>query len=343
MKKGKEKLLFITASLSLVLSAGAIVIAANAPLGFNPFVARAVETEYSISFTRANEYSESGTTYAYLNQTQSGNDMYLVSTGGNNRVSGAIATIPSMYDSSVSSPVLKFYKDSEAQHVFRHQSINSITIKTSAAITLNIMTSSDGYAFKSRGTLDCTSTGATFSDFTNLDRFVAVTEDARAASARSIKEVSISYACQEESEPVVQNEYRSVVKDKSDRDSAIRIVFNSDHYGFYKFHYATDDTDYTTLFTWEYDADKAAIKVLYTSTPGGSISGETASGGTTQYQGYCLFARNNSSYGFYNYVSVYDGKISLFYHTQTDSSYTKPDEYYTHNVRSEATLLTPYN
>lgn len=294
--------------------------------------AKASQQEYSLSFSRNDAYSESDKTYVYEKPTSFGNPCYLVSTGGNSRSSGYLATIPSMYDSG-DAVTLKFYKDSNGTIPFRQQSIETLSIKTSANVTLSIQTSSDGITFREKGTLNCTSSGASFSLFDESDRFLLITESARVASARSIKEVELTYTCESKSEYFTSGSYEAVVKDNSNLDAPMSIYFNYDNYGYYKFFYNGDSSYYYTLFTWQYDENLGSIKMDYTSTPAGSIADLTATGNSTNYSGYRLFARFGA--GWTNYAAVLDSNISIYFHTSQAAAGT-PNQY----QRSTPTILS---
>lgn len=304
--------------------------------GFSMPSIRANGTEYSLSFLRDDAYSASGRTYAYKKQTSIGNEVYLVSTGGNSRDSGYLATVPSMYDSSVAKVVMKFYKDSEGTILFRHQLLSSLTVKTSGNITLSIQTSRDGVTYREKSTIDCTSGGVTYSSFDEYDRFLTITESSsRAASAISIKEVDISYECDSTSETYELGTYSAVVKDKSNLDAPTSVIFNSDHYGYHTFHYNGDGKDYHALFSWEYDSNLGAFKLDYIAKgpDGSSIEGMEGTGTSTNYSGYRIFARFSAGWG--NYAAVFGDSISIFFHT-SQARVDYPNEY----QRTEPTMLT---
>ena len=268
----KHKKFAIISILSFSALCGVVLFSASKSNNFESIFTKAAKQEFSLSFTRTDAHSDSGTTYVYGKETQVGNECYLISTGGNSRSSGYLATIPSMYDSTIAAVSMQFYKDASGTTPFKHQTIDSVTIITSGNVTLSIQASRDGVTFREKGTLDCTSSGATYSLFDEYDRFLLITESSRASSARSIKEVDISYECESAIENFTSGSFEAVVKDNSDLDAPMSIYFNSDNYGYYKFYHNGTSAYYYTLFTWEFDANLYAIKMTYTSSPAGSIS-----------------------------------------------------------------------
>lgn len=341
MTAKQKKLFLLTSVMSVFVMAVTVLFAGGRVPTFKVPYAKANGSVSSVTFTRSDEYSVSGTTFKYKKSTPSGNDIYLVSTGGINRASNtALASVPSTFD-TYNQLYLKFFKDSEATTGFMHQSISSLEIVTSGSITVKIQTSSDGISFKDKGALDCTTSGATLSSFTEIDRYICITIDSRAASTRSITSVGITYECEQgKAAPTVAAEYSTVVKDLSNRDSAVRMIFNSDGYGRLFFYNNTSATDFVTNYRWEYVPEKIAIKIIYVGTPpaGASISG-ASTGTAAQYQEYCLFVRYTTTYVIYNYVSLFEGKISLVFHTTTYTSLTNPDLYMNYNQRSNITVL----
>jgi len=334
----KQKKLFLLTSMMSVFVMAVTILFASGNIKLKSIFTRASLQEYSVSFTRADSYKEeSGAVYTYKKSTQAGNDIYLVSSGGLSRNSGAIASIPSA-TSTIDDPVIKFYKDSDHQYLFRQQEVRSLSVVTSRTLNLTISFSSDGVTYREIETKECSTEGTTFSSFPEYAVFISLTSSSRAGFSTNITSISLSYGCENRSYPVFENTlFETTVKDKSNLDSNMKIIFNDDHYGYYKFYYNAGSAYKTTLFTWQYDEYKTAIKVSYTSTAAGSISGETASGGTTEYQGYRLFTYNGS--GYYNYVSVFDGKVSIYFHT-TQQSCTDKSEYYKYNQRTDAVILS---
>ena len=334
MKSIHVKFCLMLACSSVLMTAA--VFTATKGTSFSMPSIRANGSEYSLSFLRDDAHSESGTTYTYKKQTSLGNDVYLVSTGGNSRTSGYLATVPSMYDSSVAKVVMNFYKDDSGTIPFRHQSISSVTIKTSANITLSIYTSRDGVTYREKTTVDCSSSGGSYSSFDEYDRFLRITESAsRAASARSIKEVDISYECESAIETYSIGTYSAVVKDKSNLDAPTSVIINSDHYGYHNFHYNGDGNDYHALFSWEYDEDLRAFRLDYIASgpESSSIAGMVGTGNSTSYSGYRIFARFTA--GWTNYAAVFGNSISIFFHT-SQASASDPNQY----QRTEPTMLT---
>lgn len=283
---------------------------------------KAAPEDYSISFTRSNAYSAVDKTYVYENSTTVGNKVYLISTGGNSRASGAIASIPSSADSTVADPVLKFYRDSDGANPFRHQSLNSISVTTNGNVTLSILTSADGVYYKEKGTLDCTSSGATFSNFNEYDRFVGITGSTRASFQRNITNVSLNYECDSgaSDSPFVSGTFEAVVKDKSNLDSPISFVFNSDGYGYYTFYYNTDAENKYSLFSWSYNQYTDSLAFSYMSSGAGSTAGMSGTGNNTAYQGYRLFGKFSA--GQTNSAALIDGDLHIFFfEKQSDTQY----------------------
>lgn len=318
-----HKKLSIIALSSIVLAASAIFAVSNNVVN-NPSLLKASGDSYSVTFARNDAYSDSGTTYVYKQNTQVGNDIYLVSTGGMNRNSGAIATIPSTYESSYTNPELKFYRDSGATQPFMHQEIESVSIKTSGSVTLSILTSFDNVTYKEVGTLSCSSSGATFSTFNEYDRFLKIGVSEKGASTRNITQVSFSYVC--ESKPsvaFVSGSFSAIVKDKSNLDTEMHMYFNSDGYGYYTFFYNYNSTTYYTLFSWVYNEAYESFVVTYVHNDDktGSIADLTPSGGTTEYQGYRLFYSN--SRGKTTSVGYVNGKVALYFYTAQGEQYQR--------------------
>lgn len=332
MKKNFKVLSLIAIGSSMVIGAVALSLSGTFS-NLNSRFARAVGNEYSVEFKREDAYSASGTTYAYKKQTPGGNDVYLVSTGGNSRTSGYLATIPSMFDSTVAAVNMKFYHDSDATSPFRHQTISSLTIKTSGSIQLKIQTSQDGVTYRDKGTLDCTSSGATLSSFSTTDRFVNITESSRASAARSISSVSITYECENQSESFVSGHYQTTITDDNGYNSTINLFLNSDYYGYLQFDNGKDSTSYYSLMTWEYDYIRGSVHLMYVKEAAGSIAGMEGTGTSTNYAGYRVFGRFSA--GWDNYMALFDGYGSLFFHSSQASS-TNPNQY----QRSTATVLT---
>ncbi len=300
--------------------------------GYSPIKAT-VLSDYSVTFTRENSYSAAGTTYTYEQTTTNGNKIYLVSTGGTSRASGAIAQIPSAMDTATN-PTFLFYKTNDASKAFRHQLINNVNVKTSRDVELSVLTSSDGYTFRQKGTFSCGTSGGTFSDFNEYDRFVSISVSERANQFSNITEITINYGCESITElPFVAGHYRAVVKDNSNRDSEINLFMNSDNYGYYTFYNNTDLKNYYTLFTWNYDSDLKVVTVSYTGTPAGSISDLAASGNTAAYQGYRLFEKFSKDDIKSNYIALFDNEVSLFFHT-AQASYTNQYQ------RATVTIMT---
>lgn len=336
MTKKVKILSLIAIGSSMVLGTVALSLSgAFSSIGSN--FARATGNEYSVSFARADAYSASGTTYSYKKQTPNGNDIYLFSQNGKSRNSGALGTVPSTYDSTLDALTLMFYVDDSMTHGFRHQAISSITVTTGASFELDLQTSPDGVTFRSKASLSCSTSGATYSNFNEYDRFIKITEtsNSRGAAARNVTGVSLTYECVNQTESFSSAVYSATVKDKSNLDSAMSIHLNSDGYGYYSFYYNTDAATQYTLFTWVYDESCALITVNYTSTAAGSIAGMEAIGTSTTYQGYRLFARFNASY--YNYIGIFGDKATVFFHSsQATSGEANKNQY----QRSEFTVLT---
>ena len=315
---------------------------------------KASGSEYSVTFKNSNFYSQDESdkktpVYTFLNQTPSGNDIYLVTRGGNFRNTSGIGNV-STNTSDKSLMQIRFYKDAAGTREFKHQNILSISIKTNNNESLQIQTCSDGVAFTQKTTLNCTSSGVTYSDFNENDRFIAVAQPSQSSNSRYVKEITITYECQNAVDPTFDSTkiYEATVLDKHDASSHLYFVFNSDHYGYYKFYYNGYNNDaayYTNLFTWQFDLDKGAVKVGFIGnsskpTPPSSIDDVTASGGNEEYQGYRLFVYNNTS--FYNYLTVWQDSLSVYFHTQgaPTSTSVKPAEYYKSYRRSLPITLT---
>lgn len=326
MNSTHKKLTLLT--LLSVVSCGAVVFASIANLSSVPFtsIKASGSTSYSVSFSRSDAYSDSGTTYTYKKNSSVGNEIYLVSTDGMSRNSGALATVPQKTETSKASPVLKFYKYSDASKAFMHQSLSSITVTTSRTITLSILTSYDGVTYRERGTLSCGTSSATFSAFGEYDYFVGITvnTDGRANFATNITGVSLAYECESLPYPsfVSGVTYSAVVKDKSNRDSPISIHINDDGYGYYTFFYNTNSTTYYTLFTWVFDEELNSVDVSYLNQgpAGSSVEGMSSTGSVTNYQEYCLFDRFSMSDIRHNYFAVIGNSIYVYFNTNAGST-----------------------
>lgn len=331
MENSRKKLIIVAMMSEVTILATVIAITGLLPTA-NLSYSKATGPEYSISFVRADSTTAVNTTYTYKTSTTNGNDVYLVSTGGNARTSGYLATIPSMYDSSVAAVSMKFYKDSDTSRLFRHQLISSVTVTTSGSVTLSIQTSMDGITYREKGILNCTSSGASLEGFDQYDRFLLITESSRANAARSIKQVDIAYECESAFESAPASVYTAIVKDNTNQDAPMSLHLNSDHYGYYQFHYNGDGNEYYTLFTWTYDDDLRAVKLDYTATPAGSISDKEGTGNSTNYSGYRLFGRFTAGWG--NYAAVFEDSVSIYFHT-SQATASNPNQY----QRAEANKL----
>lgn len=339
MTKNQRNYFSVLSVVSIFVMAVTILFTSGKATLKTPF-ARATGDVSSITFARSDEVSASGTTFKYKKTTPAGNDIYLVSTGGINRAtSSALASVPSTYD-IYTQLYMRFYKNIGGTSGFSHQAISSISVVTSAALTVKVQTSSDGVSFKDKGTLNCSTSGATLDSFTEIDRYVCLTVDSRAAQTRNITGITITYECQSNVLPYeLKSFYKADIKDTTNRDTYLTMDFDaSSGYGRLVFHNLTYGDFYNNYrFEW---VSENLYKIYYVSSPTeGPHAGEASSGSASQYQEYCLFPRNNMDYNFYNLVSVFDNRISLVFHTTTNTSLKDADAGHLQNQRTDITVL----
>ena len=312
--------------LSLIL--GILTVAVGFSIGItnikfigNPFLLKATSADLTnqvVSFNRkTSTYSEDTTKkiFTSVSQTPSGNPVYLICEGGSLPANNAIAAVPPSSDSSLKDPVIKFYMDSIKTNPFKHQTIESVSITTSATITMSIQTSSDGVNFSEKGTLSCGSTAATLTGFDKYDRYIMITNSNKAAAARNIRDITICYSCSKNVVPsFTPGTYLARIKNNASAYVDVDIVFNNNGTGDFNYTNSNTGLAYVTKFTWAYSEITDSIKLTYAT--GGT-------GDNTAYQGCRLFYKFSSSVtdgSNTNYMGVVGDELVFFFYSSSTAS-----------------------
>ena len=347
MTTKQKKIFSIAALMSTFVVAVGVFFSGSKFSSLRTSFAKATGPEYSITFTRDNEYSadDSSALYVYRQTTQLGNDIYLVSSSENGQSRGSapnMSVVPRDGGAYKSSNI-KFYRNSALTEQVFFQNLNSVTVKTTSSISMKVQTSSDGISFKDKYTFTCDSTGGSCSGFTEIDRYILITDNVKNATSCGITEVSFTYQCENSiSVPTLQKTYSTTVVGEYDDFTDYNVImhFNTDGYGRLEFGNNNKGPFYVN-YKWERETD-FLVKLIYFYTPptGTTYEGTLSSGTKTDYQKYCLFVRFNEAGKFYNYVSLFDGKISLVFHTTTQgTSFTDKDNYFKYSQRENITIL----
>lgn len=318
MKINKKLLGFGTLALPIVVAASMFfAINPNMKLVNKAFAGDGT-SDYSITFNRTvSEFVSDSTNKVYKAKSTSsiGNDIFLITTKCTEPASSALATVPSKYDQETLIPSVKFYLDNDGENQVKSQNILSVSVKTSKDITITINASSDGTHFYKKDNITASTSGATFSSFDKKDRYLEITveKDNRPASTGYIREVILSYSCNNSYLPYsfTEGTFAGKVVNNAKVETDISIEFYSDNTGFYfyKNTSASDGATYQTAFTWIYDASKENINITFAS--GGT-------GNNTAYQG-CRLLYSFSS-GKTNTIALIDDTVSVFLYSGTTES-----------------------